>query len=172
MTDTQFWRELDKVARKGMTEETAKEFADLLMYGYKNGKNLCEIGLVNQSDRSLVNQLYEGNFDKRLMLCSTTFSKGKCSVLNKEKNNEMGLPSGTLWKSSNEVNGNHSSGLFTFDEAVEFATQILNVMNEVKDNFECDFTFNIEMIPAENTAGTPYDFAKSHPMQDGTGSAR
>ena len=39
------------------------------------------------------------------------------------------------------------------DEAVEFATQILDTMNEVKDNFECDFTFNIEMIPAENCAG-------------------
>ena len=39
------------------------------------------------------------------------------------------------------------------DEAVEFATQILNTMNEVKDNFECDFSFNIEMIPAENCAG-------------------
>ena len=39
------------------------------------------------------------------------------------------------------------------DEAVEFATQILNTMNEVKDNFKCDFTFNIEMIPAENCAG-------------------
>lgn len=39
------------------------------------------------------------------------------------------------------------------DEAVEFATQILDVMNEVKDTFECDFTFNIEMIPAENCAG-------------------
>lgn len=39
------------------------------------------------------------------------------------------------------------------DEGVEFATQILDVMNEVKDNFECDFTFNIEMIPAENCAG-------------------
>lgn len=39
------------------------------------------------------------------------------------------------------------------DEAVEFTTQILDVMNEVKDNFECDFTFNIEMIPAENCAG-------------------
>lgn len=33
------------------------------------------------------------------------------------------------------------------DEAVEFATQILDTMNEVKDNFECDFSFNIEMIP-------------------------
>ena len=33
------------------------------------------------------------------------------------------------------------------DEAVEFTTQILDVMNEVKDNFECDFSFNIEMIP-------------------------
>ena len=33
------------------------------------------------------------------------------------------------------------------DEAVEFATQILDVMNEIKDNFDCDFSFNIEMIP-------------------------
>lgn len=39
------------------------------------------------------------------------------------------------------------------DEAVEFATQILDTMNDVKDGFECDFTFNIEMIPAENCAG-------------------
>ena len=39
------------------------------------------------------------------------------------------------------------------DEAVEFTTEILDAMNEVKDSFECDFTFNIEMIPAENCAG-------------------
>lgn len=39
------------------------------------------------------------------------------------------------------------------DEAVEFATQILDTINNVKDNFECDFTFNVEMIPAENCAG-------------------
>lgn len=39
------------------------------------------------------------------------------------------------------------------DEAVEFTTQILDAMNEVKDSFDCDFTFNIEMIPAENCAG-------------------
>lgn len=39
------------------------------------------------------------------------------------------------------------------DEAVEFATQILDTINEVKDNFECDFSFNVEMIPAENCAG-------------------
>lgn len=39
------------------------------------------------------------------------------------------------------------------DEAVAFATEILDVMNEVKDSFDCDFTFNIEMIPAENCAG-------------------
>lgn len=39
------------------------------------------------------------------------------------------------------------------DEAIKFTTQILDAMNEVKDNFECDFTFNIEMIPAENCAG-------------------
>ncbi len=39
------------------------------------------------------------------------------------------------------------------DEAVVFTTQILDAMNEVKDGFECDFSFNIEMIPAENCAG-------------------
>ena len=39
------------------------------------------------------------------------------------------------------------------DEAVEFATEILDTINDVKDNFECDFTFNLEMIPAENCAG-------------------
>lgn len=39
------------------------------------------------------------------------------------------------------------------DEAIEFTTEILDVMNEVKDSFECDFSFNIEMIPAENCAG-------------------
>ena len=39
------------------------------------------------------------------------------------------------------------------DDAVEFATQILNTINEVKDNFDCDFSFNVEMIPAENCAG-------------------
>jgi len=43
------------------------------------------------------------------------------------------------------------------DEAIEFATQILDTMNEVKDNFtkeqECDFKFNIEFVPAENAAG-------------------
>lgn len=39
------------------------------------------------------------------------------------------------------------------DEAVEFTTEILNTINDVKDHFECDFTFNLEMIPAENCAG-------------------
>ena len=39
------------------------------------------------------------------------------------------------------------------DEGVEFASQILETMNDVKDNFECDFSYNIEMIPAENCAG-------------------
>ena len=39
------------------------------------------------------------------------------------------------------------------DEAVEFTTEILDNINDVKDHFECDFTFNVEMIPAENCAG-------------------
>ena len=39
------------------------------------------------------------------------------------------------------------------DEAISFGSEILQTMNDVKDNFECDFTFNIEAIPAENCAG-------------------
>lgn len=39
------------------------------------------------------------------------------------------------------------------DEAVAFATDILDTINDVKDNFDCDFTFNLEMIPAESCAG-------------------
>ncbi len=47
------------------------------------------------------------------------------------------------------------------DGAVEFATEILDVINEVKDTFfernsiekEDRFSFNVEMIPAENCAG-------------------
>ena len=39
------------------------------------------------------------------------------------------------------------------DEAVEFTTEILDTINEVKDNFKCDFTFNLEFIPGENAAG-------------------
>jgi len=39
------------------------------------------------------------------------------------------------------------------DEAIDFATKIFDVINDVKDNFECDFTFNVEQIPGENCAG-------------------
>ena len=39
------------------------------------------------------------------------------------------------------------------DEGLEFAEQIIDTINEVKDSFECDFKFNVEMIPAENCAG-------------------
>ena len=39
------------------------------------------------------------------------------------------------------------------DEAVEFATRIFDVINDVKDNFTTEFTFNVESIPAENCAG-------------------
>ena len=40
------------------------------------------------------------------------------------------------------------------DEAIKFGTEILNTINDVKDTFECDFSFNVESIPAENCAGT------------------
>ena len=39
------------------------------------------------------------------------------------------------------------------DEGLAFAVEILDTINEVKDNFECDFSFNVESIPGENCAG-------------------
>ena len=51
------------------------------------------------------------------------------------------------------INTDEFNNKFYTDEAVEFATSILSTINDVKDNFDCDFTFNLEMIPAENCAG-------------------
>ena len=43
------------------------------------------------------------------------------------------------------------------DEGIDFATKILDTINEVKDNFtkeqKCDFKYNVEFVPAENAAG-------------------
>ena len=39
------------------------------------------------------------------------------------------------------------------DEAIDFACRIFDVINDVKDNFTTEFTFNVESIPAENCAG-------------------
>ena len=43
------------------------------------------------------------------------------------------------------------------EEAIEFATEIIHAINDIKDNFikeyQCNFKFNLEMIPAENCAG-------------------
>lgn len=39
------------------------------------------------------------------------------------------------------------------DDAIAFAREIFKVINDVKDNFTTEFTFNVESIPAENCAG-------------------
>ena len=39
------------------------------------------------------------------------------------------------------------------DEGLEFASEILDTINQVKDEFECDLSFNVESIPRENCAG-------------------
>lgn len=40
------------------------------------------------------------------------------------------------------------------DEAINFAKEIFAIINDVKDNFECNFSMNLESIPGENCAGT------------------
>lgn len=39
------------------------------------------------------------------------------------------------------------------DEGIAFASKILDTLNQVKDGFDCDYSMNIEAIPAENCAG-------------------
>lgn len=39
------------------------------------------------------------------------------------------------------------------EEGIEFAKEIFAVINDIKDNFTDEFTFNVEQIPGENTAG-------------------
>lgn len=39
------------------------------------------------------------------------------------------------------------------DEGIWFAREIFKVIDDVKDNFECDFSFNVEQTPSENSAG-------------------
>lgn len=39
------------------------------------------------------------------------------------------------------------------EEAMEFANEIFAVINDVKDNFTDEFSFNVESIPGENCAG-------------------
>ena len=39
------------------------------------------------------------------------------------------------------------------DEAISFADEIFKTINEIKDTFTDEFSFNVEQIPGENTAG-------------------
>lgn len=41
---------------------------------------------------------------------------------------------------------------FIKEDGMEFAKKIFEVINDVKDNFECDYSFNIESVPAERAA--------------------
>lgn len=42
--------------------------------------------------------------------------------------------------------------IYYTDQAIEFANRIFKVLNDVKDNFTTEYTFNIESIPAERAA--------------------
>lgn len=42
--------------------------------------------------------------------------------------------------------------VFYTDKGIEFASKIFDVLNDVKDNFTNDFSFNIESVPAERAA--------------------
>lgn len=51
------------------------------------------------------------------------------------------------------INTDEFGNKYYTEEGLEFACQILDTINEVKDSFECNFSFNVESIPRENCAG-------------------
>lgn len=44
------------------------------------------------------------------------------------------------------------NNIYYSDEGIEFASKIFEVLNDVKDNFTNDYSFNIESVPAERAA--------------------
>lgn len=60
-----------------------------------------------------------------------------------------------VMESFNLINTDEFGYISYSDDAIKFASEILDTINEVKDEFAktVDFNFNVEQIPAENTAG-------------------
>lgn len=73
--------------------------------------------------------------------------KGKNSPDNEDKGAyvDLGLPSGTLWKNANEVNGSHPSELFTFTEAVSNFGQKLPTKEQCQELIDlCTWSLTFE----------------------------
>lgn len=144
------------------------------------GGTALSIGSCRVSTINLMRIAYESNFNKKKYL---EILKGRtelnCKALDAmriilKKNIEKGLLPNYM-DGAVELDKQYSTigilglyevmdsfGLITSDdlgyksyteEALEFAQEIFAVINEVKDSFICDFTFNIESIPGENCAG-------------------
>lgn len=50
------------------------------------------------------------------------------------------------------INTDEFGNISYTDEGIDFASQIFEVINDVKDNFTTDYSFNIESVPAERAA--------------------
>ena len=50
------------------------------------------------------------------------------------------------------INKDEFGNVYYSDEGIEFASEIFNIINEIKDNFTTDYNFNVESVPAERCA--------------------
>ena len=50
------------------------------------------------------------------------------------------------------INKDEFGNVYYSDEGIEFASEIFNTINEIKDNFTTDYNFNVESVPAERCA--------------------
>ena len=50
------------------------------------------------------------------------------------------------------INTDEFGNISYTDEGIDFASQIFEVINDVKDNFTTDYSFNVESVPAERAA--------------------
>ena len=56
---------------------------------------------------------------------------------------DLGLPSGTKWKTTNEINPNVTNDLYTYDEAIQkFGNQLPTSKQWMELKTECDWSWN------------------------------
>lgn len=143
------------------------------------GGTALSIGSIKVNTINLMRLAYESNFNqkkyiellkKRVTLCCKTLDiirhiitrnieKGLlpnyCDggiELNKQYCTVGILGMYEVIESFGLINKDEFGNVYYSDEGIEFASEIFNTINEIKDNFIADYNFNVESVPAERCA--------------------
>lgn len=143
------------------------------------GGTALSIGSIKVNTINLMRIAYESNFNKkkyiellkkRVVLCCKTLDIIRHII---KRNIEKGLlPNycdggieldkqyctvGILGmfeviESFGLINKDEFGNVYYSEEGIEFSSEIFNVINEIKDNFTDEYSFNVESVPAERCA--------------------